>query len=124
MRMPLLSRIWLFLAGLAGASGVALAAVAAHGRLPAPDLIARAAEFLLLRAPALVATAWLSDRRGGAMPQIAGVAFLAGLLLFSGALALRGAGAIGSAAAAPAGGLVLIAGWLVLAASAFSRKPA
>jgi uncharacterized membrane protein YgdD (TMEM256/DUF423 family) len=124
MPMPLLSRIWLVPAGLAGASGVALAALAAHGGYPDPDLLARAAEFLLLHAPALVAAAWLADRRGGALPQLAGAAFLAGLLLFSGTLALHGAGFIASGLAAPAGGIALIAGWFALAASALARRPA
>ena len=105
MAKPLLSRIWLVLAGVAGASGVALAAAAAHGAFPAPDLAARAAEFLLVHAPALIAAAWLADRRGGALPQIAGAGFLLGLLLFSGTLAL-------------------IVGWIALAASALPRRPA
>jgi uncharacterized membrane protein YgdD (TMEM256/DUF423 family) len=124
MAMPLLSRIWLVLAGVAGASGVALAAAAAHGAFPAPGLATRAAEFLLVHAPALTAAAWLADRRGGFLPQIAGAAFLLGLLLFSGTLALHGAGSIGSGAAAPAGGMALIVGWVALAASAFPRRPA
>ena len=123
MAMPLLSRIWLVLAGVAGASGVALAAAAAHGAFPAPDLAVRAAEFLLVHAPALIAAAWLADRRGGSLPQIAGAAFLLGLLLFSGTLALHGAGAVGSGAAAPAGGIALIVGWIALAASALPRRP-
>jgi uncharacterized membrane protein YgdD (TMEM256/DUF423 family) len=123
MAMPLLSRIWVVLAGVAGASGVALAA-AAHGAFPAPDLAARAAEFLLVHAPALIAAAWLADRRGGVLPQIAGAAFLVGLLLFSGTLALHGAGSIGSGTAAPAGVMALIVGWIARAASAFPRRPA
>jgi uncharacterized membrane protein YgdD (TMEM256/DUF423 family) len=123
MAMPLMSRIWIVLAGVAGASGVALAAAAAHGAFPAPDLAARAAEFLLAHAPALIAAAWLADRRGGSLPQIAGAAFLLGLLLFSGTLALHGAGVVGSGAAAPAGGIALIVGWIALAASALPRRP-
>ena len=116
------ARIWLAVAGLAGAAGVALAAAVAHEGLPAPDLAGRAAEFLLLHAPALAATAWLADRRGGALPQLAGVAFAAGLILFSGTLGMRGLGLGMPAGMAPLGGLALIAGWLALTASAAWRR--
>ena len=57
------------------------------------------------------------------LPQIAGAGFLFGLLLFSGTLALHAAGAVGSGAAAPAGGIALIVGWIALAASASPRRP-
>src|SRR5436309_10871670 len=92
MTMPAASRLWLGLAGLSGAAGVALSAAAAHETLSDARLVATSGEFLLLHAPALIAAAWLADRRGGASPSIAGLAFFLGILLFCGTLALRGMG--------------------------------
>ena len=112
------ARAWLALAGVAGAAGVALAAAAAHRALADASLVERSAEFLLFHAAALAATAWLADRRGGALTHLAGLAFLSGLGLFAGTLALRGLGFSVSVGLAPAGGLALIAGWLLLAAAA------
>jgi uncharacterized membrane protein YgdD (TMEM256/DUF423 family) len=122
MAIRLAARIWLAPAGLFGAAGVALAAAAAHQAFPDPMLAGRAAEFMLVHAPALTACAWLADRRGGGLPHLAGFCFLAGLLLFSGTLALRGAGAPVAGGAAPFGGLALIAGWLALAAAALTGR--
>ena len=122
MPMPAASRVWLVIAGLSGAAGVALAAAAAHRAVADATLVARAAEFLLLHAPALVACAWLADRRGGIWPNLAGLGFLAGVLLFCGTLALRGAGLSVPGRLAPAGGIALIVGWLALAGSAFGRR--
>jgi uncharacterized membrane protein YgdD (TMEM256/DUF423 family) len=114
MAMPAASRLWLGLAGLSGAAGVALSAVAAHETLSDARLVATSGEFLLLHAPALIAAAWLADRRGGASPSIAGLAFFLGILLFCGTLALRGMGVSAPDGVAPAGGIALIVGWLAL----------
>ena len=121
--MRLGTRSWLVAAGLCGAGGVALAAAAAHAGLPDPSLLELAGEFLLIHAPALAICAWLADRRGGALPHLAGLAFLAGIVLFSGTLALRGWGVGVPGGIAPAGGIALIAGWLLLAGSALPRHP-
>ena len=122
MTLRLGARSWLVAAGLCGAAGVALGAAAAHAPLSDPALLERAAEFMLIHAPALSACAWLADRRGGTLPHLSGLAFLAGLVLFSGTLALRGRGVGVPAGPAPAGGFALIAGWLLLAGSAFPRR--
>lgn len=116
------ARLWVSLAGLSGAAGVALAATAAHGALADAALVERAALFLLLHAPALVAVAWLADRRGGVWPQLAGLGFLAGEALFCGTLAARGAGFSVPSGLAPAGGIAFILGWLALAGSALPRR--
>jgi uncharacterized membrane protein YgdD (TMEM256/DUF423 family) len=123
MPLAIAARTWLALAALVGAAGVALAAAAAHAGMANAPLAQLSSEFLLFHAPALVATAWLADRRGGALTHLAGAAFTCGLLLFSGTLALRAAGWQVGSGLAPAGGVALIAAWLALAAAAlFERR--
>ncbi len=116
------SRLWLALAGLSGAAGVALAAAAVHGTLADAALVARAADVLLLHAPALIACAWLAYRRGGVWPNLAGLAFLAGIVLFCGTLGARGVGLSVPDGLAPAGGIALIVGWLAMAGAALGRR--
>ena len=121
MTMPAASRLWVGLAGLCGATGVALSAAAAHATLRDARLVATSGEFLLLHAPALIATGWLADRRGGIFPSITGVAFLLGILCFCGTLALRGMGMSTPDGVAPAGGIALILGWVALTGCAILR---
>lgn len=112
-------RILVLAGGLSGAAGVALSAVAAHA---GGGNVATAANMLLLHAPALLAAGLAG--RGGLMRAGAFV-LLAGLLLFSGDLLLRHyAGARLFPMAAPAGGTLMIAGWLLAAASALSGRGA
>lgn len=110
--------LFLGLAGLTGAAGVAAAAVAAH--VGGPNL-ATAAQMLLAHAPAFLGlAAWLRAGEGRSEPAAwAGVVLFAGLLLFSGTLALGAlAGLKPFPMAAPTGGMLMIAGWLGVAASA------
>ena len=110
---------FLFCAGaLCGAAGVTLSAVAAHR---AGGSLGTAANMLLVHAPALMV---LAGCRFGHL-QLAGAWVLfAGLALFCGDLVARNV--LGDrlfAMAAPAGGTLLIGGWLVVAGSAvFSRR--
>ena len=108
-------RFFIVVGGLAGAAGVALSAVAAHA---GGGNVGTAASFLLAHAPALLAIGLTGGNRvlkGG------GAILLLGLLLFSGDLLARHyAGSRLFPMAAPAGGTLLIAGWLVVAASALA----
>lgn len=100
-------------AALAGALGVAGSAAASHLGLPN---LAMASTFALLHAPAILA-AILAERSGLARPAWARIAaglMALGLLLFSGALALGSWGLRPIPMAAPTGGTVLIAAWLLL----------
>lgn len=116
------------LAGLMGAAGVALAALGAHGG--ADPRLTTAALFLLLHASAIAGllhrTARGAPARLGFLLSAATLA--AGAMLFAGDLALRAlAGASPLALAAPTGGLLMIAGWLLLAGSgvvAAAQRPA
>ena len=82
---------------LAGAS-VALAAYAAHAD-----------------APGLASAAWL-----GRLPRVALAMLMAGAWLFAGSLAAKHFLDL-SSPAAPAGGLLMIAGWVVFALSCLRR---
>ncbi len=99
-------------AGLFGATGVGLAAAGAH--IAGGTVVTTAAYFLLFHAGALVAlstAAVVAGRPFGIC--LAGSIIALGVFLFSGDLALRGlAGIAPVRLAAPAGGIILIAGWL------------
>ena len=105
-------------AGIFGALGVALSAAAAH-RADLPNL-GTAADMLLFHAPAFLG---LSLATGNKVRTVASFVLLAGLVLFVGDLLARAY--LGSRLfpmAAPTGGILLIAGWLGIAASAFMER--
>jgi uncharacterized membrane protein YgdD (TMEM256/DUF423 family) len=109
-------RILILAAGLCGAAGVALSAAAAH---LGGAFVGTAASFLLMHAPVFLATGLLGTNR---ILRIGSLVLLVGLLLFCGDLLARDF--LGSRLfplSAPIGGTLLIAGWLVIAASALGR---
>lgn len=116
----------LILAGLLGASAVALGAWAAHGLEAshgrrAVGLVDTAVRYQLVHALAVCAAVLLGHQRRVRTPgrrwmAIAAWLFVMGTALFCGALHLLAFGAprwLGMVA--PVGGLALIAGWLALA---------
>jgi uncharacterized membrane protein YgdD (TMEM256/DUF423 family) len=111
------ARLFTLAGGLAGAAGVALSAAAAHA---GGGNVGTAASFLLTHAPAFLAIGLIGGNRvlrGG------GTILLVGLALFCGDLLARHyAGARLFPMAAPAGGTLLIAGWLGIAASALAGR--
>lgn len=115
--MTMQSRFLIAAGGLAGAAGVALSALAAHA---GGGNVGTAASFLLAHAPALLAIGLLGR---GRLSFPGGAILLAGLLLFCGDLMLRHyVGQRLFPMAAPIGGTAMIAGWLVVAASAFAGR--
>ncbi len=98
-----------------GAGGVALAAVGAH--ITGGGSVTTAANFLLFHAGALVAlSAAAAVTRRPLWICLAASLVALGVGLFAGDLALRGlAGLSPLRLAAPTGGMVMIAGWLVAA---------
>ncbi|MGI8559940.1 MAG: DUF423 domain-containing protein [Luteimonas sp.] len=100
------------------AASVACAAYAAHGTVAGDrGVLQLAALFALGHGIALVVLAPQATR----LPAVAAMAaLLAGALLFSGALATAQLAGT-RAALAPAGGLLLIAGWLLYAIDAGRR---
>ena len=118
-------RVFLLLAALAGFTGVALGAFAAHGlkgQLSAEYLAVfqTGVQYQLVHALALFGVALLGERLPGLLVQVAGGLFGAGILLFSGSLyvlTLSGLGKLGMIT--PLGGLCFLAGWLCLGLAAW-----
>lgn len=108
------------LAGLAGAAGVAASAAGAHAY--AGTNLDTAGKMLLVHAAALLA---LAGPLGGSrrLARLAAVVMAVGIALFAGDLAMRAAtGAHLFPMAAPMGGLLLIASWLIVAISFVARR--
>jgi uncharacterized membrane protein YgdD (TMEM256/DUF423 family) len=119
-----LFRILVILAGVMGADGVILAAVAAHQ--PDAARLAAASSMLLFHATAVLAVVALAER--GVIHMRIGIAaawgFVIAAAVFAGDLTLRQyAGHSLFPLAAPAGGTLLIVSWFVLAvAAAWPRR--
>ena len=118
------SRILIILAGIMGADGVMLAAASAHQA--DASRLASASSMLLFHATAVLATVALADRglihvRIGI---VAAFGFVVAASLFAGDLTLRQYAGHGLFPfAAPTGGTLLIASWLMLAvAAAWPRR--
>ncbi|MCX7305277.1 MAG: DUF423 domain-containing protein [Hyphomicrobiales bacterium] len=108
------SRLLIFASGICGAAGVGLAALAAHGGSPN---ISVAATFLLAHAPALLAIGLMGFN--AALRWAAAVLFI-GVVLFSCDLVVSDlADDRLFPMAAPAGGFMMIVGWLGIAVAAF-----
>lgn len=119
--MPLWRRALLAISGLMGAAGIALAAAGAH---MGGENLTSAATFLLIHAAAV---AGLSASGSAMRGQGISASLLAlGAILFSGDLAARVFwGERLFPMAAPAGGIIMIAGWLSLTVYALvSRRRA
>ncbi|HEX4411515.1 MAG TPA: DUF423 domain-containing protein [Xanthobacteraceae bacterium] len=113
--------IFIALAGLMGAGGVILAAAGAH---VAPGAgLDSAAYLLLFHAAAIIggAAAIQQSLLWRPLALITLAAWIVGAVLFSGDVAMRGfAGHRLFPFAAPTGGMILIAAWLVLTAAAIA----
>lgn len=112
-------RLLIGLAGLMGAAGVALAAASAHGA--GASRLASASAMLLFHATAILAAVALLARGllHGGIGLIAAFGFVLGAVLFASDLTLRQyAGHALFPMAAPTGGTVMIASWLVVTLAA------
>jgi len=108
-------RILIACAGLMGASGVALAAKAAH--TGDASLLQPASMMLLFHACAVLGTLALAERRliHSRIGLVAAIGFVVAAALFSGDLVMRQfTGDRLFPMAAPTGGTLLIASWLAL----------
>lgn len=124
------ARIWIFLAGLLGAAAVTLGAYHAHGLqemlegkgLDAAEVAKQlhncdvAVKYQMYHALALLGVGILLSRRGSLLLNVAGVIFLLGVAGFSGGLYFM----VFDVAhlhwsVIPAGGALLILGWLLVA---------
>ncbi|MCK2096221.1 DUF423 domain-containing protein [Thauera aromatica] len=125
-----MNRIFLFVGALSACIAVGLGAFGAHGlrgRLEA-DMLAvfeTGVRYQMYHALALVALGLARRLEPGRLAAAAGGLFIAGSLCFSGSLYLIAlAGARGIGLVTPAGGLMLLAGWLMLALAALKSAPA
>jgi uncharacterized membrane protein YgdD (TMEM256/DUF423 family) len=110
-----INRTFAALGGLIGAAGIAAYAAAAHS---ASAHMSTIAPILFIHAPAFLALAILAKISRAAYGG--GLALLLGLILFIGDLASRDiTGDRLFPGAAPAGGTLLILGWLLIAATGF-----
>lgn len=122
------TRLFLILASLLGASGVALGAYASHGlaawaTLKQIEYFQLAVTYQLFHAIALLAVCILSLFITNAFLIASKIAFVSGVFLFSGSLYLyvfTGTKILG--AITPIGGLLLIVAWLLIALGLFSHK--
>lgn len=114
----MLARFLILVAGLCGAAGVALSAVAAHG---GAANTATAATFLVVHAPVLLVIGMAVFNN---IMRWAAIVLLLGLALFAGDLVTRDlADDRLFAMAAPIGGGLMILGWVGIALSAlFPRR--
>lgn len=100
-------------AGLLGTAGILVSAAAAH--LGGTSVATTGGLFLLLHAAAVLGLAPLAGHADGGRYVMAGLLLVVGAACFSGDLALAGLyGWRPLPLAAPIGGLLLIAGWLVI----------
>ncbi|MCA1908405.1 MAG: DUF423 domain-containing protein [Magnetospirillum sp.] len=121
-------RPWIFLAGLGGVLAVGMGAYAAHGLAAdaaAQALVERGSQYQLLHCLALLAADRVAGdgRRGGAIPHLAALLFLLGMVLFCGSLYWKALSGIPLPVpmVTPAGGMTLMAAWLVLAVAGLRR---
>ena len=122
---PLMERGLAILGAVSGFVGVAAGAFGAHAlkaRL-APDLLAvfeTGVRYQMYHALALLAVAWAASRWPGRTVALSGFCFVAGTVLFSGSLyllAVTGVRSLG--AVTPFGGVLFLAGWVLLALAAW-----
>ena len=119
-----MSRFWMALGALSGLIAVAMAAYASHGLDPARGALAMTgASLQAWHALALLGTGLLAERRRGALPQVAAACFALGSLAFCAGVYLRALADVSIGLVTPAGGLLLMVGWGVLAAAALVAPP-
>jgi uncharacterized membrane protein YgdD (TMEM256/DUF423 family) len=120
-----MERVFFVIAAVSALIGVAAGAFGAHGlkdRL-SPEMLAAfevGVRYQMYHAFALVVVSWALTRWPGTLLIASGWLFVLGTLLFSGSLYLLSlSGVRWLGAITPLGGLAFLAGWLILAWSAW-----
>ncbi len=122
-----MNKMFLIFAAAAGAVAVALGALLSHTLrqtmpVPAIEVFETGVRYQFYHAFALLATGMLSERFPGSWINRAGSSFIGGILLFSGSLYviafMKTASLtipVGVGILTPLGGVLFIAGWIMLA---------
>ena len=112
-------RVWVAVGAIVGLLAVAAAAGSAHGSADASVLRARgsAAQMLGWHALAIIALGFWGAQ-GGTLTHVSAGLFVLGLVLFCAAIYSPAIGGPNLGMTAPVGGVALMLGWLVFAASA------
>jgi uncharacterized membrane protein YgdD (TMEM256/DUF423 family) len=126
-----MARFYMFFGALLGFAAVALSAVAAHAlpsRLDAKALTAVQSAIQMQGWHALVllfCAVWMLRAPPASLvwANVAGAAFSLGVVLFSGSIYAGELGGVRIGPTAPTGGILLMAGWLLLAVSALRAGP-
>lgn len=125
-----MERIFIAVAAAAGALSVGADAAAQHylaGDEARAALAALGARYGLIHAAVLVAVALLLEVPAGGLARVAlalsGWSFVVALVAFCGGLFLHAAGYAAFAMVVPAGGVLFIAGWILLLVHALSPRP-
>jgi uncharacterized membrane protein YgdD (TMEM256/DUF423 family) len=122
-------RLWLFIGALNGLTGVIAGAYGWH-HLETSDPYFRevfmmGSQYQLFHGLALLAVAWLASRTdglGGKVVILSGISFTLGIVLFSGSLYNLGLfGEVFFHGLAPAGGFLLMLGWVGLIGAAIRK---
>lgn len=118
-----MQRIWIGLGSLSGFGAVAMAAFAAHGIVDPASvrIVSSGLQMQGWHALALLGVG-LWAPRGGRLADAAGAAFAVGLVLFCGGVYSLGLAGVSWGLLAPTGGTLLMAGWLLLGASALRAR--
>lgn len=115
------ARAWLLVAALNGLAAVVAGAYGWHAvdddGYGSRDIFQVGVDYQMWHALALLAVAWLAERRPGSIAvRVAGWSFALGIVLFSGPLYVLGvSGLLLAQGVAPAGGVLLMTGWAALA---------
>ncbi len=118
------ARLWMIIAGLNGAFGVAIGAYGWHALDESPQYLRESfnigVQYHMWHTLALIGIAWLCERGAGVLANIAGASFCLGIVLFSGTLYYFGLNSeLFVRHAAPIGGASYIFGWLAFTLAAY-----
>jgi uncharacterized membrane protein YgdD (TMEM256/DUF423 family) len=120
-----MERLWIGMGAVFGLTAVAMSAYVAHGTggMPAAALLSlrSAVDTQMWHALALLGTGAWAARKRRLFANLAGLAFLLGIVMFCGAVYAQVFRGIRLPNVAPAGGFVLMGGWLLLGLSALRR---
>jgi uncharacterized membrane protein YgdD (TMEM256/DUF423 family) len=123
-----MDRLFVIVGAASGFIAVAAGAFGAHAlkaRL-APEMLAAfetGARYQMFHALALLAVAWVATHWPSRATSASGWCFVAGTVLFSGSLYLLAlTGARGLGAITPFGGVLFLAGWLLLGVAAWRAR--